>query len=196
MENKRGKIRIALGLLCIAQAMGLTAFNWREESLGAAHARQAETILVNDVIPEFISEEGYTSTATQMQTVEIDGKEYIGVLSIPSLDLSLPILYKCSDKLLKQAPCRYEGSFLDDSMIIAGHNYRKHFSGIKNLTQGDSITFTDVNGAIYQYRVEDMEKIHGTDIEGMEAGDWDLTLFTCTYGGRDRVAVRCNREIH
>ena len=25
----------------------------------------------------------------------------------------------------------------------------------------------------------------------MTSGDWDLTLFTCTYGGQERYTVRC-----
>ena len=27
----------------------------------------------------------------------------------------------------------------------------------------------------------------------MTAGDFDLTLFTCTYGGKSRVTLRCDR---
>jgi len=30
-----------------------------------------------------------------------------------------------------------------------------------------------------------------TAVEEMTAGEWDLTLFTCTLGGRSRVTVRC-----
>ena len=36
-----------------------------------------------------------------------------------------------------------------------------------------------------------METLMPTAVEEMESGDWDLTLFTCTVGGRTRVAVRC-----
>ena len=39
-----------------------------------------------------------------------------------------------------------------------------------------------------------IETVGGYDIEKMEAGDWDLTLFTCTNKGKARAAVRC-REI-
>ena len=31
-------------------------------------------------------------------------------------------------------------------------------------------------------------------IEQMKQGDWDLTLFTCTVGGRSRFAVRCCQQ--
>ena len=37
------------------------------------------------------------------------------------------------------------------------------------------------------------ETLNPTDVAGMEAGDWDLTLFTCTVGGQSRVTVRFAR---
>ena len=40
---------------------------------------------------------------------------------------------------------------------------------------------------------EDTEVIDGTDIDGMISGGWDLSLYTCTYGGEARFTVRCDR---
>lgn len=80
------------------------------------------------------------------------------------------------------------------NMIIAGHNYRTHFSGIKRLNPGDSVVFTDADGNVFSYEVTEIETVGGYDIEKMEDGDWDLTLFTCTNKGKARAAVRC-REI-
>lgn len=184
-----------LGLCCLCSAGALTLSNRLEETRGEKASYRVEKILEEDVIPSLpeAGDAGYGTTATQIQTIEIDGHDYIGVLEIPSLELSLPVLYQWSDELLKEAPCRYQGSFLNDTMIIAGHNYRKHFSRIKGMKPGDTIRFTDVNGGVYQYIVDDLEKIKGSDIQGMEEGEWDLTLFTCSYGGQDRIAVRCVR---
>ena len=39
--------------------------------------------------------------------------------------------------------------------------------------------------------VDALETVPGTDFTGMKAGVWDLTLFTCTWGGGSRLAVRC-----
>ena len=38
-----------------------------------------------------------------------------------------------------------------------------------------------------------VQQLPGTAIQEMEAGDWDLTLFTCDAGGTARVTVRCER---
>ncbi|HIX11183.1 MAG TPA: sortase, partial [Candidatus Agathobaculum pullistercoris] len=61
------------------------------------------------------------------------------------------------------------------------------------LNTGDTVTFTDVDGNQFTYAVSLIEDLPGTAIEEMQAGEWDLTLFTCTLGGRSRVTVRCER---
>ena len=193
MKNKRSVILMVLGGLCLAAALSLTFKNYVEEMRGERASARAEQILRQEVIPELAEGNEAELTVEKMQSVEIDGHEYIGVVDIPSMKLSLPVQNQWSETLLKTSPCRYSGSFMDDSMIIAGHNYKKHFNKIKYLQTGDTVTFTDVNGGIYEYAVSGIETIPGTDVKGMESGEWDLTLFTCTYGGKNRMAVRCSR---
>ncbi|MFR9098498.1 MAG: sortase [Anaerostipes hadrus] len=76
-------------------------------------------------------------------------------------------------------------------MIIAGHNCRSHFSRLKTLDIGSKIWFIDLEGNRFEYKVSDIEIIKGTDVKQMEKGKWDMTLFTCTYGGQNRMALRC-----
>ena len=78
-------------------------------------------------------------------------------------------------------------------MIIVGHNYRSHFSKLKTLEPGTEIYFTDAEGNQFAYTLEWVEIIEETDVEAMSAGseEWDLTLFTCTYGGKERYTLRC-----
>lgn len=129
-----------------------------------------------------------------MPVREVEGNEYIGTLYIPSLELELPVMSKWSYDNLKVAPCRYYGSAYTGNMIIAGHNYRKHFSPIKTLPVGERIEFTDVDGNLFRYRIDQVEELKKTAVEEMQAGDWELTLFTCTYGGQTRLALRCKEE--
>lgn len=58
----------------------------------------------------------------------IDGIKYIGVLEVPELSLQLPVMSHWSLAGLKIAPGRYKGSVYKRNTIIAGHNYRSHFS--------------------------------------------------------------------
>lgn len=129
----------------------------------------------------------------EMPTVQIDGVEYIGAIDIPSLELSLPVISQWSYPSLRIAPCRYNGSPYTDDFIIAAHNYTVHFGSINKLRPGDHVIFTDVDGNTFIYEVVELETLAPTAVEQMKTGDWDLTLFTCTIGGRSRVTVRCEK---
>ena len=123
----------------------------------------------------------------------IDGQAYIGVMTIPKLGLELPVISEWSYPKLKLAHCRYTGSVYRDDMIICGHNYVNHFRRFTEMEEGDEITFTDMDGNVFRYEVIQKELIGRNDTEHMVSGEWDLTLFTCEKGGKNRVTLRCRR---
>jgi sortase A len=191
-NNKRGAgigtTLMALGGICVLFAAFLYLYNMAEDR------RAAEAALG---IAETLEERIETRTETE-ETEEpgifIDGEVYIGLLRIPSLNLALPVMSDWSYPKLKISPCRYSGSVQGNNIVIAAHNYKRHFGSIYKLTRGAALTFTDANGDTISYAVAKIETLEATDVRGMTAGDYDLTLFTCTYGGVARVAVRCNRS--
>ena len=203
---------MTVGLLMIIAALFLTSYNlWDERRANDSAAGVLEQItlpsLDEEATPDYLlnpSMEMPTKTATpdyllnpsmEMPTKTIDGFSYIGVLDIPALDISLPIMADWSYPKLKIAPNRYLGSVYTDDMIIAGHNYRNHFGSLKVLSYGDKISFTDMDGNIFDYKVVDVQELKATDVQLMEDGDWDLTLFTCTLGGERRTTIRTMRTI-
>ena len=190
------------GLLLIAAALAFTGYNLWEDQRAAQAARQALTAMEAQTAeegerapeqPEPSVPEYVLHPDMEMPTVEIDGVEYIGTLTIPALGLELPIVSAWSDALLDLAPCRYTGSAYLGDLIIAGHNYRGHFGSLYRLTPGDAVQFTDTAGNVFSYGVSEIQELPGTALEEMEAGDWDLTLFTCTLSRTSRVTVRCER---
>ena len=132
-------------------------------------------------------------SAFVMTEVEIDGYAYIGYLSIPKLELELPIMADWDYSRLRIAPCRYTGSVRGEDLVLMAHNYASHFGGIAKLTAGDSVIFTDMDGVVTVYEVVGQDILAPHAVEEMTSGDFDLTLFTCTYGGKSRVTVYCDR---
>lgn len=122
-----------------------------------------------------------------------DGREYSGILEIPVLDLRLPVLAVYTEANMKLMPCSYKGRVEDDNLIIVGHNYSRHFGLLEQLEAGDEIVFTDTGNQRCRYRVTKLETLEETDVDGMVAGEWDLTLFTCTYNSSRRLTVRCEK---
>ena len=195
MRRKRVAIFLTGGVLCLLAALSLTLYNvWDEQRAEASVQSSVE--LLQKTIPHVEDDRQPIVPEEQvvMDSIYLEGYNYVGVLEIPVLDLTLPILEDWSESLLRVAPCLYKGN-LYDGMIIAGHNYRSHFAPLTKLQVGDQLKFTDVDGNVWSYTVATTEVIAGHDVEAMESGDWDLTLFTCTYGGRERFTVRCNMTV-
>ena len=202
MAKTKYKVMLGAGLLLIAAALALAAYNVIDAQRAARSAAQAlealsQTTAVSATDPEQASADDAPAYLADpempMPTVSFDGNDYIGRVDVPSLGLSLPVISEWSYPRLKIAPCRYTGSAYLDNLIIAAHNYSSHFGNLNRLNNGDTVTFTDVDGNQFTYAVSLIEDLPGTAIEEMQAGEWDLTLFTCTLGGRSRVTVRCER---
>lgn len=129
-----------------------------------------------------------------MDSVNIEDVDYIGYITIPSLGVELPVTKTWSYEKLKFAPCRYAGNVNDNNLVICAHNYRSHFGRLSRLREGDEIRFKDVHGNVTHYQVVSSSILAPTAIEKVTVSDADLTLFTCTYGGRTRYTVQCQKR--
>lgn len=208
MRQKIGKICMILGALLILGALGLLAYNeWdasradkaSQDALGKLEESLTGTIEENNKAESMVPQ-SELDPEREMTETEIDGWNYIGYLSIPSIGLELPVMSEWSYAGLKVAPGRYSGSTYADDMVVCAHNYAKHFSPIKWLQAGAEVYFTDMDGMRWSYEVDNVETLQPTQIEKMttvtEEDNWDLTLFTCTTGGSARCAVRCVRTAY
>lgn len=203
-KRKLGTVLIVLGALLLAGALGLLLYNqWDNDRAQKAAAQvldQLETTLdeqQENHLQLLAPTQTDGDTDREMTVTAIDGWDYIGYLSIPSIGLALPVMNEWSYPGLKIAPGRYAGSLFTDDLVICGHNYARHFSPIKRLAVGTEVQFVDMDGKEWDYTVSKVEVLQPTQIEEMvgktDADDWDLTLFTCTTGGSARCAVRCTR---
>ena len=193
MKAKRGAVWINAGLLLIAAALFLSAYNEWESHEARDSARQVIAQLCDALPTEAGEPTTLPDVRREMPVKTINGRDYIGVLSIPSLELELPVISQWDYPALKVAPCRYSGSLYQDNLIICAHNYASHFGKLKELQPGDTVLFTDMDEHVVTFRMVERETLNPMDAEGMEAGDWDLTLFTCTIGGQTRVTIRLER---
>lgn len=206
-KTRMGNILLAAGALFLTAALLLTGSNLYE----TYQAGQASERLFQEVFSRIESQSQDADSLSQavlaggeeetpeyllnpemeMPVEEIEGNGYIGLLEIPALGLSLPVMSEWSYQNLKLAPCRYSGSAYTGNFTIAGHNYSTHFGPIWGLNAGDSITFTDMQGNRFAYEVQVVETLEATAVADMVGEEWDLTLFTCDLSGESRITVRC-----
>lgn len=192
MKRKIAIILMSIGVVFIGFAMSLLIYNNYEnkkaqestdELLQSIRLNIAESELKEQVIDPFDEE---------MTTKEINGYNYIGYISVPSLSIDLPVMAECDYGRLKISPCRYYGSTKTDNLVIAAHNYIVHFKYLNRLKPGDNVVFTDMDAVQHKYKVDLVELLLPTDVDKVKDSGDDLVLYTCTYGGAKRIVVRCS----
>ncbi len=192
-QKRNGLLLILLGAGAIVLALGLFSYN-KWEAQQASLASEAALLQLQLAMAEDDCQSDKTKEFKNqpMAEIEIDGERYIGQLNIPDLGLELPVISQWSYPRLKKAPCRYSGTLEDKNLVLLAHNYKKHFGYLHTLRIGSNIEFQDVDGRMQTYEIASIETVEPTDIEKVTAGEYALTLFTCTYGGQYRTMVGCN----
>lgn len=127
----------------------------------------------------------------EMPGEKVNGHEYIGTLSIPSLGLKVPVQRNWSYENLSVSPCRYSGSAYAGNLAIIAHTY--HFGKLSSLALDATVTFTDMENNVFRYVVREKNTISPNDANEIAHSGYDLTLVTCTLSGTKRVAVYCER---
>lgn len=203
MRNKFSNLLIGIGSVLVLAALMLFLYNQRE----ASAAKQTAMELLDDLVvqiesnrPEAAGQQISAATehlpdpySTVMDTVSVDGYQYIGYLTIPSLDMEMPIMSDWSREKLRIASCRYAGSVGGNDLVLMGHNYDSGFGQLFQINVGDAVYFRDVNGTVTAYQVVAKDVLAASAVEEMISGEYDLTLFTCTYGGQNRMTIRCEK---
>jgi sortase A len=206
-RNLFGTALIVVGALLLLGAVGLLGYNMLEErSAGESAQAVLDQIIPAVKTPGKPQHEDLQGSLPQVETpnyilnpqmdlpeTEYDGRRYVGVVTIPALEVELPVLKGWSRSGAKIAPCRFEGTPYMDDLVICAHNYQSHFGRLNTLKTGDLVQFMDMEGNLFTYQVVSFEILQPNQAELLRSGGWDLTLFTCTIGGQSRFTVRCEK---
>lgn len=210
MRRGIGILCLILGTVFLLAAGGLMFYNQEESRIAMESSHEVLTVMKPQMEMPTDSYDGRESVeysdyvdyvdvfdqeAKEMTVKEIDGQEYIGYLSIPVLELELPVISEWDYDRLKIAPCRQYGSTKTDDLVIAAHNYASHFGRLAQLRTGDLLTFTDMDAETILYGVVTVDVLEPTAVDTVKDSEFDLVLYTCTYGGENRVAVFCDRIV-
>lgn len=209
MPKKAGIVFVTLGAVLIVSALLLFLYNRQEADVAGQEAEslmadleswmlKAQTEPMQDATTgestePTATEETEPALAPEMPVVRINGYATVGYVEIPALELKLPVLAEWNYDRLQIAPCRQYGSARTDDLVIAAHNYRTHFGRLKELSEGDTVLFTDMDGIVNTYAIAKIDTIDPYDVESVLNSEFDLVLYTCTVGGKTRVTVFCDR---
>lgn len=176
------KIIVALGslgavLVCLAAF--LTFCTWQQGQQAAVNAQN------------LLEQSNLTTDAGQAE----EGAE--SVLMIPSIHLTLPVIWEYSEEALQTTICRYQGPDpgMEGNLVLTGHDYLNgaHFGTLNQVALGAEVTLYAQDGTPYKYTVYDIVIIMPDDVNALSVyeGPYGLTLMTCASNGNRRLLVRC-----
>lgn len=197
MRKRAGLVCVLLGGALLLVALVLYGYNRYEDQHAAEQAQTVLQDLQQQIAPltEQDTQEPVDLEQLQdeMPVMEIDGVEYMGYLEIPDIELSLPVQSEWSYAKLKKTPCRECGSARTNDLVIAAHNYASHFGKLGTLSNGAQVLLTDMDNIRYTYTVDKIVILEPTETAAVRESDYDLVLYTCTYGGKTRIVVYCSQ---
>lgn len=124
------------------------------------------------------------------------------ILNIPSLQIRYPVISECTTELLKISLNKFWGREPNEigNYCIVGHNYDGKdifFGKLHKLQNGDIVELQDKTGRTLKYEVYNKFIVvpKDTDCTSQRTnGKREMTLITCSDGGKTRLIVKC-REI-
>ena len=189
MNGRLQKFCILAGICLLVVAMGVLIL-WQRGIQTSAEKAEYYVTTLRTLIPEpqgAVPEERRDNT---MPMLSIDGTDFVGLLEIPRYDSALPV---CADwGTPAKYPCQFYGSIYDRTMQIGGTSQEGQYDFYRDISVGDAVYFTDMEGNRYAYCVTDVRYEKRADQAALERKEASLTLFIKNVYAFEYIIVFCD----
>lgn len=183
------KICILVGVCLLIIAIGVLIF-WQWRIYTSARKAEYYVNTLRSLMPEpqgAVPEERRDNT---MSTLSIDGIDFVGLLEIPRYGSAFPV---CADwGTPAKYPCQFYGSIYDRTMQIGGTSQKGQFDFYREISVGDAVYFTDMEGNRYAYAVKDIRYEKSANQTALQKKDASLTLFIKNIYALDYIIIFCD----
>lgn len=175
----------------------------RQEEIASAH-RYNQTRATGPILDPWLSRVSQDNAEYQAYLQELDRFSTMGRLTIPGINIDLPIYHGTTTEVLEKGVGHLFGSDLPvggegTHSVMTAHTGMPSatlFDNLGDIAEGDAI-YMDVSGQKMKYVVDEIQVVlpNETDSLAPEAGKDQITLITCTpYGiNTHRLLVTAQR---
>jgi sortase (surface protein transpeptidase) len=189
MKKNIKKFSIILGICLFVSAISLLSlWIWNVNTSKKRSENYVETIL--SLIPPPQSTFPEERADNTMPTFSLSGTDFVGVLEFPQFNSKLPVGNDWG-KTFKY-PCRFSGSVYDRTIQIGATTQKGQYDFYREMTVGDSVFFTDMEGNRFAYEVTDIRYEKHADQAALLRHDADLTLFIKNMYAFEYIIIFCD----
>ena len=183
-----GSVCLAAGICLVVVAAALL-ISWQWGISRAAENAVAYTKTLRTLMPDpqgAVLEERSDNT---MAVVSLEGEDFAGILEMPRYGSALPV---CADWGKPSTyPCIFGGSLYDGSLAIGAAAQKGQYDFYREISVGDSVFFTDMEGNRYAFEVTDLRYERHADQDTLRRREAALTLFIKNVYGMEYIIVSC-----
>ena len=188
--KKPSKLLLAAGLVLVAVSVGLVVFELISMAVSINRVTTI-TAQLEAMLPPDTAGVTEANTTAEMPALELDGEDIVAVLEIPAYQVRLPVGSAWDATAVPSYPRRFFGTVYNGSLVVGGSDRRGQLACSKRLDIGDTVTVTDMSGAVFAYAVEKVERAKTATVGSLVDDEADLTLFVRDTFSLDYILIRC-----
>lgn len=189
MNVRLQKICVLAGMCLLVVSIVILIF-WQWCIHASAEKAEYYVTTLRTLIPEPQSAVPEERRDNTMSALSIDGIDFVGLLDIPCYDSALPV---CADwGTPAKYPCHFYGSIYDRTMQIGVTSQEGQYDFYREISVGDAVYFTDMEGNRFAYSVTDVRYEKRTDQAALQQKEASLTLFIKNVYAFEYIIIYCD----
>ena len=174
---------------CLLMIAVLLPFLWQWGVHSSAQKIEDCVRIIRNLIPEPQSAVPEARRDNTMSILSLNGTNYVGILEIPRYDSALPVCANWGE--VSKHPCRLSGSVYDRTIQLGGTSQKGQYDFYREISVGDAVYFTDMEGNRYSYTVTDICYEKHADQTALQRKETALTLFIKNVYAFEYIIIFC-----
>lgn len=183
------RVCIAIGIALLIGAVVMLAL-WRWNISNSIKQAQYYVTTLQEIIPKPTPAALEERRDNTMSALSVDGTDFVGLIEMPQYGSVLPVggMWGESSKY----PCCFHGSIYDGTMQIGATTQKGQYDFYRELSVGDSIVYTDMEGNRYTFKVTSLRYEKHADQAALGREEASLTLFIKNIYSFEYLIVFCD----